>query len=150
MKKKELIHSFGEASKAARYPPLSGKIMCVLYINPLRYLTFSEIQNEVESSKGAVSKNLNLLIEKKLVTAIPHPTESKKKLFGLEIDQVKIHLEELIQTLKFQAELMGFALQMRGDSASENDVSDFMKSTINMLQDVIHQLEKSIFKYFNE
>jgi DNA-binding transcriptional regulator GbsR (MarR family) len=150
MNKKELLHSFGEIYKADRYPPLSGKIMCALYISSSRYLTFNEIQEEVESSKGAVSKNLNLLIEKKLITAIPHPTEAKKRLFGLEIDQVKVRLEELIEGIKFQTELMEAAFQMRDNATLENEVSDFMKKTINMLQDVIDQLEKSTHKYFKE
>ena len=144
--KQELLNSFGEAYEFDGLPPLTGKIMGLFYISDKKYFSFEEIIEEVNVSKGAVSKTLKLLIQLKRVAYINDSSNSRKRLFYLDISGIIYYLTLVLDNYKRQDDLLKECLKLR---TSENEeLNKFIKNSMKFNADVLAEINKKMNEHF--
>ena len=146
MTKQTILEHFGRAYQAERFPPLSGKIIGLFMITGKRHLSFEEIQEELNVSKGALSKNLNLLINLNRVTFITDEKSKRKRLFSIDIKGTKKHIYGIVENFEYQNSLLYEAKKMRKNG--DEDVCEFIDDSIAFSEKMIMELKRLIPKYF--
>ncbi|OHX64549.1 hypothetical protein [Flammeovirga pacifica] len=147
MDRKQLLEIFAQAHKFDGLPPLANKVIGAFYLTDNKYLSFDEIIELVESSKGAVSKVLKLLINIHRVQYIPDPKTPRKRLFYLDPKGGKGYIQEVVQGLNMQTEMIKQFQSMRSEHAAK-DISELIQSTIAFNEETIKFLLKSSKKYY--
>ena len=146
MDKIDLLNRFGKAYKNEGLPPVAGKIMGLFYISDKKYFDFDEIVAEVDASKGAVSKNLKLLIKLRRITHVACKESVRKRLFFLDINGVKYYIRFVIENYKAQDQLLKESLELR--SKENNELNDFIKNSLEYNKEVLTFLELKRKQYF--
>ncbi len=141
-----IIERFAVAYKKDGLPPLVGKVMGVLYISDQKYFTFDEIQKKIDSSKGATSKAINLLLELNRISFIYADESKKKRLFFLDIKGVFYFLELVIKNYSDQNQLLKESLELRTNENKE--MNHFIKTSISFNTEVLNFLKTKSNEYF--
>ncbi|MCD8410628.1 hypothetical protein [Tenacibaculum finnmarkense] len=147
MNKKTILENFAKAYQAERFPPISGKIIGLFMITPERYLSFEEIQKELDISKSALSKNLKLLIDLNRITYVKDTENSRKRLFCIDIIGTKKHIYDIVKNFEFQNTLLEESKKIRTKN-NDDDVANFIDNSIAFSKNIIKELNESIPKYF--
>jgi len=122
--------------------------MGLLYVSDQKYFSFDEIIEQVNASKGAVSKSLTFLIDLKRIAYIPSPQHKRKRLFYLDTKGIKFFIELIISNYKKQDLLLKSCLELRTDENAE--LNDFIKASIDFNADVLAVIDEKMNKYFNK
>lgn len=148
MNKKELLNRFATAYKQDGFPPLAGRVMGLFYISNKKYLSFEEIINETNASKGAVSKTIKLLIQMHRIDFIISEEKARKRLFYLDIEGLKYFIRMIINNYRDQDQLLKECLQTRTNENEE--MNNFIKDSLNFNKDVLTFLNIKNEQYFNK
>jgi DNA-binding transcriptional regulator GbsR (MarR family) len=148
MDKQTILEAYAMAYQTDRYPPLSGKIMGLFTITGKKYLTFEELMDELQISKGALSKNLKLLIASKKINFTYDKKNTRKRLFYLDVEGSKQHLQMIVDNFRFQRQLTIHAKKIRGEG--DKEVDQFINDSINFSNDILKELKRLIAKHFTK
>lgn len=146
MDKKAILENYAKTYQAERFPPVSGKIMGLFMVTGKQFLSFEEIQEELNISKSALSKNLSLLIDVKRVTYKKDPDNPRRRLFCIDISGTKAHIYDIVKNFEYQNYLLTEAKKLRENSNPEMD--EFIENSLAFSKEIISELKKSIPKYF--
>ena len=146
--KEEILNYFAQAYQKDRHAPIAGKIIGLFTISPQRYLSFEEIRDELQISKGALSKNLKVLIDLKRIKYITDDSNVRKRLFGLDLEGITEHLAMVVTNIRFHRDLSIMACKIRGDKKDE--VFNFIQNSVAFCNEIIHQLETLSEKHFTK
>lgn len=146
-KKKKLLEEFARAHNFDGLPPLANKIIGVFYVSNEKYLSFETLIEYLDSSKGAVSKMLKLLIAVRRVNFIQDSNSSRKRLFYLDSKGAEEYVNLVVAGLKEQREIM-IQLKEYRTSESDNDIDDLIERTLSFNKEIINSLLKFSDKYY--
>ncbi|KXX70843.1 MarR family transcriptional regulator [Flammeovirga sp. SJP92] len=141
MDKKVVLDEFVEAHKLDGLPPLAVRIIGIFYISNEKYLTFEDIIELADSSKGAVSKMLKILIAVRRVNFIQDPASSRKRLFYLDAHGLEEYIKLVVNGLMDQNSQIRRLSEFR-TSESDKEIDDLINRIIHFNSDVITSLLK--------
>jgi len=147
MNKSEILESYAITYQAERYPPLAGKIIGLFMITGKKHLSFDEIKDELDVSKGALSKMLNLLIDINRITYIKDSENSRKRLFCIDVAGINKHLQSIVENFEWQNNLLINAKKLRENSDPEID--EFIDNSLEFSRAMLKQLKMLTEKHFN-
>ncbi|NME72607.1 MarR family transcriptional regulator [Flammeovirga aprica] len=139
MDKNEALEQFVEAHKLDGLPPLAVRIIGIFYISNEKHLTFEDIIKLADSSKGAVSKMLKVLIAVRRVNFIQDPASSRKRLFYLDAHGLEEYIKLVVNGLMDQNSQIRRLSEFR-TSESDKEIDDLINRIINFNSDVITSL----------
>lgn len=145
---KKILQSFADAYEIDGFPPLAGKIMGVFYLSEKEHLSFEEIIQQTEASKGAVSKSLNQLIQLKRVNYVVSEESHRKRLFYLDTKGIIHFVKMMINNYKQQDALLRKCLVLRNDK--DSDLYQFIENSIAFNADVLATLDEKADQYFKK
>ncbi|MBD0404317.1 MarR family transcriptional regulator [Flammeovirga sp. EKP202] len=149
MDKKVALEQFVAAHKFDGLPPLAVRIIGVFYISNEKYLTFDDIIELADSSKGAVSKMLKVLIAVRRVNFIQDPASSRKRLFYLDAHGVEEYIKLVVNGLMDQNTQIRRLSEFR-TSESDKEIDELIDKTIQFNSDVITSLLKLNVKHYKK
>ena len=138
-----------KAFKFDGLPPLAIRIIGVFYISNDKYLTFEDIIELADSSKGAVSKMLKILIAVRRVNFIQDPNSSRKRLFYLDAHGVEEYIKLVVSGLMDQNTQIRRLMEFR-TSESNKEIDDLIEKTIQFNSGVITSLLQLNDKYYKK
>ncbi len=136
----DIIRPFAEIYKNAGYAPLQGRIIGLFYVSEEKYLSFQDIMERLEISKGATSKTLNSLMEIGEVAYITKEGNSRRRYFYLSIAGSLKSMDVWIESLKLRKGLMERLMHLRGETNPQ--LNQFIKEEVRMLEDFIPYLRE--------
>jgi len=148
MNKTEFLDAYAESSRLGNNPPLANKIVALFMITERKYLSFKEIKDELDISKGALSKMLNLLIDLRRILYIRDKENPRKRFFALDIEGISEHLKIITDNYEMQKQLLKDSLAFRKNS--NDDLTDFIINSIDFNEAMISELRKLTKKHFGK
>ncbi|MBB3699530.1 hypothetical protein KMW28_24610 [Flammeovirga yaeyamensis] len=148
-RKKKLLDQFAKAHKFDGLPPLANKILGVFYLSDEKYLSFETLTEFLDSSKGAVSKMLKILIAVRRVNFIQDPTSKRKRLFYLDSKGAEEYVNLVVEGLMEQRSLM-LQLSAYRTSESDKEIDDLIERTLAFNQQIVTALQKNNKKYYKK
>jgi len=145
--KKELLEKFAITYNNDGFPPLAGKIIGLFYLLDKKHLSFEEIMDEIETSKGGTSKALKLLLDKKIINFIYSKEKWKKRLFYLDPNGMIAYLDSAIENLAQQNQLFKKSLSFRSENGNK-DMNIFISKSIQFNDEVSNFLITKSNQYF--
>ena len=146
MKREEIINEFERTYKNEGLPHLAGKIIGVFYVSDKKYLSFKEINENIDASKGTVSKVLKFLIKLNRVKCITHEKDKRKRYYCLDIPGLIQFLKYIISNYEEQSTLLEEVVKIRGNEYEELDI--FIDKSINFNNEMLDFLKLKSEEYF--
>lgn len=146
MTKHEIVEVFERNYKRDGFPPLAGKIVGIFYVNNEKNLDFQKVVKLSGASKAAVSKTLKVLITMNRIGVSKHPTDNRKKLYFLDIENLIKYLRLVISNYQELSDLLHAVLEVRSDKNAE--MNDFIKQSIAFNDEMLAFLNKKAEQYF--
>lgn len=148
MKKQEILDAYSESTRYSTYPPLANRIIGLFMISDKRYLSFNEIREELDISKGALSKMLTLLLDLRRIVYIRDETNPRKRLFAIDIEGINDHLKMIADNFDKQRLLLVKSMEFRTNG--DSDITAFIANSINFNEAMISELRKLTKKHFGK
>ncbi len=145
-KKEILIQQTAQLYKMVGYPPISGRIIGLLYVSDQEYFTFQELMDTLNISKGATSKAIKFLIEINEIDFIIKENNKRRRYFYISTKGSVKSLESWLQSLLLRRELLEQILELRTEK-NEN-VNHFIQQMIAFTKDIYPFVEGKIKEHF--
>ena len=113
----KLIEELAHLQEGFGHSPAVSKIMALLTVSDETELTFDQIRNTLELSKGAVSQGLNMLLSIKQIS-YKAKLGSRKRTFFL-LSNLDNHWIQLLEGIKATSDVYKKILAIRPDSTKE-------------------------------
>lgn len=137
---KQLIEKIGIYHEQQGFPPVTGRIMGLLYVSDQPHLSFEEIIDTLAISKSAASNALNLLLQVRLLEYTTYPGD-RKRYFGALLENWHEEVINKMEAILGFSKLLRHANQMRGNKnldmnqkiAERIDFMEFLSEEVPML-----------------
>lgn len=110
---KQLIEKVGIYHEQQGFPPVTGRIMGLLYVSDQPYLSFEEIVETLNISKSATSNALQLLQQMRLIDYTTYPGD-RKRYFGALLENWHEELMNKMESILGFSKLLRQANELRG------------------------------------
>ncbi|SDK22085.1 hypothetical protein SAMN05421823_102176 [Catalinimonas alkaloidigena] len=146
----ELIERVGiYFEKEAKLQPIAGRIMALLLVADQTELTFDEIQERLQISKGATSLALNLLMRMEMVEYVTKPGD-RKRYFRNRLKQWREQMKQKHETMAKVKHLLKEILAIRPVETVEfnnklAELIDFMEFMDREIPLLVQRWEKQRF-----
>ena len=112
---KQLIEKMGIYHEQQGFPPVTGRIMGLLYVTDRLHLSFEEITETLNISKSATSNALHLLQQMRLIEYTTYPGD-RKRYFGALLECWHDEVVNKMESILAFSKLLRQANDLRGDS----------------------------------
>jgi DNA-binding transcriptional regulator GbsR (MarR family) len=110
---KHLIEKMGIYHEQQGFPPVTGRIMGLLYVSDRPHLSFEEIVETLNISKSATSNALQLLQQMRLIEYTTYPGD-RKRYFGALLDNWHEEVVNKMESILAFSKLLRQANELRG------------------------------------
>ncbi|RNI21887.1 GbsR/MarR family transcriptional regulator [Rufibacter latericius] len=115
---KKLIEKMGIYHEQQGFPPVTGRIMGLLYVSDRPHLSFEEIVETLNISKSATSNALQLLQQMRLIEYTTYPGD-RKRYFGALLENWHDEVVNKMESILGFSKLLRQANELRGDKNPE-------------------------------
>ncbi|AMM52919.1 hypothetical protein TH61_12390 [Rufibacter sp. DG15C] len=137
---KQLIEKIGIYHEQQGFPPVTGRIMGLLFVSEKPYLTFEEIIETLNISKSATSNALNLLLQMRLIEYTTFSGD-RKRYFSALLDNWNQEVVNKMNSILAFSKLLRQANDLRGDANPDMnqkvldriEFMEFLSSQVPML-----------------
>lgn len=140
-KQRELVESFGVVQEGMGLAPASARVNALLTISDVPELSFEEIQETLQLSKGATSNAINNLITLEQIGYKTKPGD-RKRYFYSKLDQWKVKFRKDILGLKPYNDLLNEILENRTDVTKQ--YNEKIKELIEFMEYFVEESVKLI------
>jgi DNA-binding transcriptional regulator GbsR (MarR family) len=115
---KQLIEKMGIYHEQQGFPPVTGRIMGLLYVSDRPHLSFEEIVETLNISKSATSNALQLLQQMRLIDYTTYPGD-RKRYFGALLECWHDEVVSKMESILGFSKLLRQANELRGNANPE-------------------------------
>jgi DNA-binding transcriptional regulator GbsR (MarR family) len=127
---KELVETLGRSFEKDGFQPIAGRIIGLLIVSDKEELTFDEIVEELQISKGSASTVIKMLELRNAMEYVTRPGDRKRYFRIKKMDRFNL-IDEYSAKLSETKNYLQKAYELKADKNSENAL--FIHDLINMM-----------------
>jgi DNA-binding transcriptional regulator GbsR (MarR family) len=129
-KQKELVETMGRAFEKDGFQPIAGRIIGLLIVTDKEELTFDEIVEELQISKGSASTVIRMLELRNAIEYVTRPGDRKRYFRIKKMNRFNL-IDEYSAKLNETRNYLQKAYELKADKNSENAI--FIHDLIGMM-----------------